>query len=308
MGTISSEEYQKQLAAMAAELAGQKKIIESLRLNENHYRSFLDEADDLIHCLDREGRFLYTNRYWTQTLQYSDEELRGMKIFDIIAPGFQTKCLNIFECHMRGEKIGPTETIFIAKDGSEINVEGRCNVIFEGGEPVRLLGIFRDITSRKLAELKFEEAYNLLKERINVQVYDPGWEKRFKSNQSRDQDSADIEKRIYVNLNQLVIPYLDKLDQKLIRRPEKIYTEILKDTLEQISSSFSRDTIPAADKLTQRELEIVNLLRFGKASKEIGTLLGLSTRTVETHRQSIRNKLGLKDRQVSLVTYLQSIS
>jgi DNA-binding NarL/FixJ family response regulator len=44
---------------------------------------------------------------------------------------------------------------------------------------------------------------------------------------------------------------------------------------------------------TPRETEIIRLLAGGKANKEIATLLGITVRTVETHRAKIMLKLGI---------------
>jgi DNA-binding NarL/FixJ family response regulator len=44
---------------------------------------------------------------------------------------------------------------------------------------------------------------------------------------------------------------------------------------------------------TPREVEIIRLLAEGKANKEIAAELGITTRTVETHRARIMLKLGL---------------
>jgi two-component system response regulator NreC len=52
--------------------------------------------------------------------------------------------------------------------------------------------------------------------------------------------------------------------------------------------------IPEKSRITDREREIVQLLGEGKNSKEIATILGISVRTVETHRAAIMKKLGLK--------------
>ncbi len=48
------------------------------------------------------------------------------------------------------------------------------------------------------------------------------------------------------------------------------------------------------DLLSAREREILQLVAEGKSSKEIATLLNLSTYTVETHRSNIMQKLNLK--------------
>ena len=44
---------------------------------------------------------------------------------------------------------------------------------------------------------------------------------------------------------------------------------------------------------TPRELEIIRLLAEGKVNKEVAALLGITVRTVETHRAKIMLKLGL---------------
>ncbi|MBX3044416.1 MAG: response regulator transcription factor [Candidatus Kapabacteria bacterium] len=47
--------------------------------------------------------------------------------------------------------------------------------------------------------------------------------------------------------------------------------------------------------LSKREIEIMKLVIEEYSSKEIGELLFISTRTVETHRKNILNKLGVKN-------------
>jgi len=49
----------------------------------------------------------------------------------------------------------------------------------------------------------------------------------------------------------------------------------------------------SAGELTVREREIVRLLAEGRSNKEVAQALGISVRTVETHRASLLRKLGL---------------
>lgn len=59
--------------------------------------------------------------------------------------------------------------------------------------------------------------------------------------------------------------------------------------------------LPALDKLSQRELEIFELLGRGHAASDIATLLGVSPNTIQTHRLRIREKLGLDNaKQVAI--------
>lgn len=54
--------------------------------------------------------------------------------------------------------------------------------------------------------------------------------------------------------------------------------------------------------LTPREAEILTALGRGESSKQIARSLGLSVRTVDAHRQSIKRRLGI-DGQAELIKY-----
>src|SRR6202522_4706230 len=57
--------------------------------------------------------------------------------------------------------------------------------------------------------------------------------------------------------------------------------------------SIPRNQPPNLPVLTAREREVTQLLAEGKSSKEVASLLKLSTKTVETHRSNIMRKLSL---------------
>jgi DNA-binding NarL/FixJ family response regulator len=59
-----------------------------------------------------------------------------------------------------------------------------------------------------------------------------------------------------------------------------------------------------APALTARELDVLRLLARGNTNRQIAGLLGLSTRTVESHRANLMGKLGLTSR-VELVDYAE---
>jgi DNA-binding NarL/FixJ family response regulator len=59
---------------------------------------------------------------------------------------------------------------------------------------------------------------------------------------------------------------------------------------------------PSSGKLSAREREVTRLLAEGKNNKEVATALGLSVRTVETHRANIMRKLEITS-IVELVHY-----
>jgi DNA-binding NarL/FixJ family response regulator len=55
-----------------------------------------------------------------------------------------------------------------------------------------------------------------------------------------------------------------------------------------------REQTPQKSRITARERELLQLLAEGKSNKEAAAVLGISVKTVETHRATIMHKLALK--------------
>lgn len=68
--------------------------------------------------------------------------------------------------------------------------------------------------------------------------------------------------------------------------------------IEQVVAEFVQTSGPGGDSpfriLSVREREVLQLLAEGKSTKQTGDLLNVSTKTVETHRQHIMDKLQLR--------------
>ena len=56
--------------------------------------------------------------------------------------------------------------------------------------------------------------------------------------------------------------------------------------------------------LTRKELEIAQLVKLGKSTDEIASILHISSATVSYHRKSIRGKFGITKKRVRLDRYL----
>ena len=52
---------------------------------------------------------------------------------------------------------------------------------------------------------------------------------------------------------------------------------------------------------------MANLVKQGKTTEDVARILGLSTRTIEAVRYTIRRKLGIKKKRSSLRSYLLAI-
>jgi DNA-binding NarL/FixJ family response regulator len=73
-------------------------------------------------------------------------------------------------------------------------------------------------------------------------------------------------------------------------------TYICKEIQEKLTNQIMVDDQgPDISKLTERELEVLKLVKEGFSSKEIAEKLFLSTRTIEAHRSFILKKLNIKN-------------
>ncbi|AKQ58163.1 response regulator [Bordetella hinzii] len=68
-----------------------------------------------------------------------------------------------------------------------------------------------------------------------------------------------------------------------------------------VATKLAQSCAPAS-LLTQREREILRHIGLGMANKQIAQALNLSVRTVETHRQNLKRKLGIEG-QAELIKY-----
>ncbi|MDA8165622.1 MAG: LuxR C-terminal-related transcriptional regulator [Desulfobacteraceae bacterium] len=116
----------------------------------------------------------------------------------------------------------------------------------------------------------------------------------------------EMESKILSNIRDLIMPYIDDLASRLDDRQDLLYVKVIKANLEQITSSFS-NRLAVKLNLTPRELQIAELVRQGRTSKDIAGLLNLSRRTVETYRDNLRRKLNVKNKKQNLRSLLLSI-
>ncbi len=123
----------------------------------------------------------------------------------------------------------------------------------------------------------------------------------------RDEDKTEVEEKVLFNVKELIIPYLDKLKKTPLDDRQSTYLDIVETNMNNVVSPFLRGMSTGYLKLTPQEVQVANLVRQGKRTKEIAELLNLSPKTIDTYRDNIRKKVGLKNKKVNLRTYLLSI-
>jgi PAS domain S-box-containing protein len=115
-----------------------------------------------------------------------------------------------------------------------------------------------------------------------------------------------VEEQISIRLKSLIMPYLDLLRQRVRHEQDRETLNIIAAHMDSLTSSFTSRGREIFLNLSPRESTIADLVRQGKTSKEIAAILGIGVRTVESYRNNLRKKLGIRNEKISLRTYLST--
>lgn len=119
-------------------------------------------------------------------------------------------------------------------------------------------------------------------------------------------EKQNLTNRIEVNVQKLLLPVIEKLIEKASSLDSR-YLMMIKQNLEQLTSSIGIRLSSLEYNLTPKEIELCALIKGGFSIKEIAAMHNLSERTVEAHRFNIRKKLGISSTPINLSSYLASL-
>jgi len=120
-----------------------------------------------------------------------------------------------------------------------------------------------------------------------------------------EEEKHEIYRSLKTNVEKIIMPIIHALDLQLPQTQRK-YVEMMKTSLEEITSPFVSQLSNSYHSLTPIEITVCNMIRNGLRTKEIAQMRGVSNATVNRHRENIRRKLKITNRDVNLATYLQS--
>lgn len=268
------------------------------------FKIFYDEVPIAVQLFTAAGVLCMANPAWETLWHAKAEDAVGryniLQDEQVLQSGF----VELFQRCLQGESLEIADHFY---DPARSGNPGRSRWLHSTmyavhdaltGDPYVVL-IHLDVTERKRAEQKLScharqvEEANISMKMLLRQV---------------TVAKEELERTISDNLKSLIVPTLNELESKLADRPERAYVQAIRANIGRLSTALPPTLAAHYLSLTPREQQVADLIRQGRTTKEIATLLGVSRRTVEFYRDAIRSKFGIKSRKVNLRTFLNAPS
>lgn len=299
--------------------------LEALRISEGRYRTVLEHIEEGYCETDLAGNFMFTNHSACELVGYTESEMLSSNFKNVLDHENTMRVFSAFSnVFQTGEPFKGLDFEVIKKDGSRCQLEISVTLIKDqNNNPVGFRGIGRDISARKQAELKLKKAYEDLDQRVMERTSELARINRILESKTtsleeanialrvllkkKDENRQEIEKYMVFNVMEAVSPMLKKIKAAGLTERQHAYFEMIETQLEKITSPFSQSLSMQYRKLTPAEIQIANLIKHGKSTKEIAELSNLSASTIDFHRKNIRKKFNIDNRNVNLRAYLLTL-
>lgn len=285
------------------DVTAKRKTEQLLKESEELYRTLFERSSDAIFMIDaKTGKYINANRAAERLTGYSLAEIQTKTTNDLSPVGANERLTAVTSLETNKE-FG--EVIYLRTDGTMRHTTLTAVRINEE----QIVGIAHDITERKQSEDLLSKAHDDLESKVELRTAELE-----KTNNAltillrrSDQDKTELEEKILSNIKELIMPSLKRLEKGQLNSKQLNLLTTIEDNLNKITSPFSRILSSNCSTLTPKEIQIANLIKDGKSSKEIADAIDSTKNTVEFHRRNLRKKLGLKNKKKNLRTHLLSL-
>lgn len=290
-------------------------VNEAFSFSDALARTVLNSLSAHIAIIDEAGAILEVNDAWRRYAEKGglprSYEMIGASYFDV--------CDNT-----KGDEIADAIKV---SEGIRAVVEGHMNeflydypchtpdsshwyymraIRMTGPGPVRVVISHEEITALKLTEEALKESQaEILEQKQSLEEANIALKVLIKQ---REIDKRELEKKVLTNIKDLVFPYVEKLKNARLRPKDRTLVEIIDAHLNDVISPLLQSLANAKIILTPQEMQVAGLVKDGKTSKEIASILNVSETTVNFHRKNLRAKFGLTNQRTNLRSYLLSIN
>lgn len=292
--------------SIGRDITQMKKAEEELRRREEMWNKlFMASPTWIALATLEEGLFLDFNDAFCKDTGYRKEELLGSTSVGIGLwpdPEERNRVLSLIK-----EKGGVDKLpIKLRMRNGELRDFLWSSVIVEvQGQPC-LLNVLVDVSNLKRTEEQLAKTNKELQKRSN-KLAEMNAALKVLLNQ-REEDKKELESRVWHNIKKMVQPHLNNLKMTKLTSTQLAHLDVAVNRLNEIASAIGERLGYNAYNLSVRELEVAGHIIEGKANKDIAEILNISVHSVESHRFSMRKKLGILGSKINLRTHLLTLS
>jgi|GEM_PF-1866961 len=151
------------LLGVGRDITDRLKAEEALKKSEEKYRLLVENQNDLVVKVDKEGYFLYVSPSYCKLFGKTEEELLNKKFLPLVHPEDREKTTEAMKKLLQPPYQVTIEQRAMTRDGWKwISWNDTAIVDEETGEINEIIGVGRDVTEQKLAEKALQESRELL--------------------------------------------------------------------------------------------------------------------------------------------------
>lgn len=157
---IDSDGSKKGILSVGQDITERKRIERELQRSEQRFRSFVENANDVVFALTPEGLFSYVSPRWKDAFGYELSETIGHPFVPFVHPDDVQGCFEFLQkVIVTGEKQSGVEYRVLCKDGSFRWYTANGSLMRDADDNSFIfIGIGRDISELKKAEVTLRQS------------------------------------------------------------------------------------------------------------------------------------------------------
>jgi DNA-binding CsgD family transcriptional regulator len=301
------------------DITKRKQAEEALRESERRLADIIGFLPDATLAIDLQGKVIAWNHAIEEMTGVRAEDILGQGGYEYALPFYGVQRPILIDLVLKPDKkieqsyysilekqkdLLIVETWVPCLKGGRAFLWAKASPLYDSrGDIVGAIESIRDITARKQAEEALEKREMELETKTN-ELEDLNAALRVLLKQ-REEDKNELEEKVLSNVKVLILPQMEKLKNHVDLKGMS-YANVVESNLKDIISPFAKKLSVKYLNLTNREVEVANLIKEAKTTKEIASFLNVSESAVNVYRYHIRRKLNLSKKH-NLRSYLSSL-
>jgi PAS domain S-box-containing protein len=302
------------IISIVRDITEKKQLEDALRESNEHLKSLMDSATGfVVYRMVRDDnappynlKMASVSPSVEEVLGYKPEDFEVSSYYDHLHPDDVEGAMKAHKVAFETGKYEKTARVYKPTTGDYVWIHAISIAVKDkNGEISHTNGIFIDVTEKYKAYQKLKDSEQELESKTkNLIEMNAALNALIKNMEVKE---SDFQEQVTANIQHLVLPYLHKFKDNTANSTRKSLVDIVELNLNKITANFTRQLSSSLYSLTSTEIKVADLVRLGKPTKEIATTLNISYKTVESHRERIRKKLGISNQKINLRSHLLSI-